>query len=170
MLLRLTHAAPPATRTGSSDNAARHPTYERFLDALELHFRELHHVEDHAWLLGCSVRTLSRAARAATGKGAREVIDARRLLEARRLLDHAQWTAHAVAAHLGFTDAADFGRFFRRHTGYARRPPDSAAGTGQVSSRPGPRGTPSLDAAPLHVSRHPHRNALSGTAAARPEQ
>ncbi|MFF0087058.1 helix-turn-helix domain-containing protein [Streptomyces canus] len=160
----------PRWSASSSDNAARHPTYERFLDVLELRFRELHHVEDRAWSLGCSVRPLSRAARAATGKRAREVIDARRLLEARRLLDHAQWTAHAVAAHLGFTDAANFGRFFRRHTGHARRLPDSAASTGQVSARPGPRGTPSLEAAPLHVSRRPHRHALSGTAAARPEQ
>ncbi|MFF7645827.1 helix-turn-helix domain-containing protein [Streptomyces canus] len=118
LLLRLAHSAPPAPGTGSPDNTTRRPTYERFLDALELNFRELHHVEDYARLLGCSVRTLSRAARAATGKGAREVIDERRLLEARRLLDHAQWTAHAVATHLGFTDAANFGRFFRHHTGF----------------------------------------------------
>ncbi|WP_369173424.1 helix-turn-helix domain-containing protein [Streptomyces sp. R28] len=123
LLLRLAHSpgipAPPAgTGTGSPNGTAgRHHTYERFLDALELHFRELHRVDDYAQLLGCSVRTLSRAAQAATSKGAREIINDRRLLEARRLLGHAQWTAHAVAAHLGFTDAANFGRFFRHHTG-----------------------------------------------------
>lgn len=43
----------------------------------------------HARLLGCSVRTLTRAARAAADTGAREVIDERRLLEARRLLTSA---------------------------------------------------------------------------------
>ncbi|OUD04140.1 AraC family transcriptional regulator [Streptomyces swartbergensis] len=132
LLLRLAHSPgvsdPPAdagtASSGSSprsaphgDTAARHHTYERFLDALELHFRELHRVDDYAQLLGCSVRTLSRAAQAAIGKGAREVINERRLLEARRLLGHSRWTAHAVAAHLGFTDAANFGRFFRHHTG-----------------------------------------------------
>ncbi|MFJ9150395.1 helix-turn-helix domain-containing protein [Streptomyces sp. NPDC102270] len=114
LLLRLAHA-PGADASGSSGS---HPTYERFLDALDLNFRELLRVEDPAQVLGCSVRTLSRAARAAVGKGAREVTDERRLLEARRLLDHAQWTAHAIAAHLGFTDAANFGRFFRHHTGF----------------------------------------------------
>ncbi|WP_193383456.1 helix-turn-helix domain-containing protein, partial [Streptomyces caniscabiei] len=72
---------------------------------------------DYAGLLGCSVRTLSRAARDATGKGVREVIDERRLLEARRLLGGAGWDARAVAVHLGFTDPANFGRFFRNHTG-----------------------------------------------------
>ncbi len=97
--------------------ARRRPVYERFLDALELHHRELHHVDDYARLLGCSVRTLSRAAQAATDAGARQVIDERRLLEARRLLGHARWTARAVADHLGFTDTANFGRFFRHHTG-----------------------------------------------------
>ncbi|WDV55355.1 AraC family transcriptional regulator [Streptomyces coeruleorubidus] len=132
LLLRLAHSpgvsAPPADAgTASSGSgcrsappggtAGRRHTYERFLDALELRFRELHRADDYAQLLGCSVRTLSRAARAATGKGAREIINGRRLLEARRLLGHARWTAHEVAAHLGFTDAANFGRFFRHHTG-----------------------------------------------------
>lgn len=84
---------------------------------MELHFRELHQAADYAELLGCSVRTLSRAARDATGKPVRELIDERRLLEARRLLGAARWDARAVAAHLGFTDPANFGRFFRDRTG-----------------------------------------------------
>ncbi|WP_425276057.1 helix-turn-helix domain-containing protein [Streptomyces bobili] len=70
-----------------------------------------------AGLLGCSLRTLSRAARDATGKGAREVIDGRGLLEAWRLLGGAGGDARAVAVHLGFTDPANFGRFLRGHTG-----------------------------------------------------
>ncbi|AXG52116.1 transcriptional regulator [Streptomyces lincolnensis] len=116
LLLRLAHAAgdPAPSATGG-----RSDTYDRFLDALELHFRELHRVDDYARLLGCSVRTLSRAARTATGEGARDIINERRLLEARRLFDHSGWTAPAVAAHLGFTDTANFGRFFRHHTGLA---------------------------------------------------
>ncbi|MEV0452257.1 helix-turn-helix domain-containing protein [Streptomyces sp. NPDC050600] len=70
-----------------SEGALRHDVdHSRFVDVLELHFRELHRAADYADLLGCSVRTLSRAAREATGKGVRELIDERRLLEARRLL------------------------------------------------------------------------------------
>lgn len=63
------------------------------------------------------MRTLSRAARDATGSGVRELIDERRLLEARRLLAADRWDARAVAVHLGFTDPANFGRFFRDRTG-----------------------------------------------------
>ncbi|MEU4250927.1 AraC family transcriptional regulator [Amycolatopsis sp. NPDC026612] len=112
LLLRLANApgiAPAGTGRGG--------TYGRFVDALELHFRELHRAAGYAELLGCSVRTLSRAAQDATGKGVRELIDERRLLEARRLLGVARWDARAVAAHLGFTDPANFGRFFRDRTG-----------------------------------------------------
>ncbi|MFI6743166.1 helix-turn-helix domain-containing protein [Nonomuraea sp. NPDC050451] len=117
LLLRLANA-PGITPTGAATaSTGRGDTYRRFVDALELHFRELHRAADYAELLGCSVRTLSRAARDATGKGVRELIDERRLLEARRLLGNAQWEARTVAAHLGFTDPANFGRFFRDRTG-----------------------------------------------------
>jgi len=116
LLLRLANAsgvAPADTTPGT----ARGDTYGRFVDALELHFRELHRAADYAELLGCSVRTLSRAAQDATGQGVRELINERRLLEARRLLGGARWDARTVAVHLGFTDPANFGRFFRDRTG-----------------------------------------------------
>ncbi|MFC9690314.1 helix-turn-helix domain-containing protein [Kribbella sp. NPDC056951] len=111
LLLRLARSAD------ASPNPVRRDTHDRFLDALELHFRELHRAKDYALLLGCSVRTLSRAVQDATGKAVREVINERRLLEARRLLGDAQWTPQATAAHLGFTDTANFGRFFRQYAG-----------------------------------------------------
>lgn len=116
LLLRLANA-PGVTPAGTSAGASRGDTYRGFTDALEVHFRELHRAADYAELLGCSVRTLSRAARGATGKGVRELIDERRLLEARRLLGSARWDARSVADHLGFTDPANFGRFFRDRTG-----------------------------------------------------
>ncbi|RFC71024.1 AraC family transcriptional regulator [Streptomyces sp. AcE210] len=116
LLLRLANA-PGIDPADTSARTSRGDTYGRFADALELHFRELHRAADYAELLGCSVRTLSRAARQATGKGVRELIDERRLLEARRLLGSARWDARSVAAHLGFTDPANFGRFFRDRTG-----------------------------------------------------
>jgi AraC-like DNA-binding protein len=117
LLLRLAHRADSADSPPAAPGDRRAVTYRRFLDLLELHFRRLHHVDEYARLLGCSTRTLTRAAQAAAGTGAREVIDERRLLEARRLLDSTDWTARAVAAHLGFPDTANFGRFFRNRTG-----------------------------------------------------
>lgn len=117
LLLRLTNVPGIAPTGAATAGTGRTDRYGGFLDALELHFRELHQAADYAELLNCSVRTLSRAARDATGKGVRELIHERRLLEARRLLGAARWDARAVAAHLGFTDSANFGRFFRDRTG-----------------------------------------------------
>ncbi len=141
LLLRLAHdpdttPPPPDGRTGGR----RATVHRQFLDALELHFRELHRVDDYARLLGCSVRTLTRAAQDTAGTGARQVIDERRLLEARRLLGLSRWTASAVAAHLGFPDAADFGRFFRNRTGltpaaYAARDERQQTGTHDPGAR-----------------------------------
>jgi AraC-like DNA-binding protein len=116
LLLRLANA-PGVAAADATAGTGRGGTYGRFVDALELRFRELHRAADYAELLGCSVRTLSRAAQDATGQGVRELINERRLLEARRLLGGARWDARTVAAHLGFTDPANFGRFFRDRTG-----------------------------------------------------
>ncbi|MEU6914231.1 helix-turn-helix domain-containing protein [Streptomyces olindensis] len=135
LLLRLANS-PDIVPADTTAGAGRGDTHARFVDALELHFRELHQAADYAELLGCSVRTLSRAARAATGKGARELIDERRLLEARRLLAGPGWDARAVAAHLGFTDPANFGRFFRAHTGLT----PAAFAAGQDRPAPHPAG------------------------------
>jgi AraC-like DNA-binding protein len=137
LLLRLASGPDVAARPVDGPGDRRAWTYRQFLDALELHFRELHHVDDYARLLRCSARTLTRAAQAAAGTGAREVIDARRLLEARRLLG-AGWTANAVAAYLGFPDTANFGRFFRNRTGvppatYAARQTPHGAAPGRLS-------------------------------------
>lgn len=117
LLLRLANSRDLAPAGAKAAAASRAETYRRFLDALELHFRRLHQAADYAQLLGCSVRTLTRAAQDATGSGVRELIDERRLLEARRLLANARWDARTVAAHLGFSDAANFSRFFRDRTG-----------------------------------------------------
>jgi AraC-like DNA-binding protein len=117
LLLRLANSTGIDSTDTATAGTGRADRYGRFLDALELHFRDLHQAADYAELLGCSVRTLSRAAHDATGKGVRELIDERRLLEARRLLGSAKWDARAVALNLGFRDPANFGRFFRDRTG-----------------------------------------------------
>ncbi|MFE9819942.1 helix-turn-helix domain-containing protein [Streptomyces sp. NPDC005773] len=144
LLLRLANA-PGITPADTSAGRSRGDAYGRFTDALELHFRELHRAADYAELLGCSVRTLSRAARETTGKGVRELIDQRRLLEARRLLGSARWDARSVADHLGFTDPANFGRFFRDRTGltpaaFAARAVRTETRDGNAAQAPCPSG------------------------------
>jgi len=73
LLLRLADA--PGTSRDRPVPVGEATTYGRFQDALEVHFRELHHVEDYAALLSCSSRTLNRITRQAVGEGPRKVID-----------------------------------------------------------------------------------------------
>ncbi|GGS62374.1 transcriptional regulator [Streptomyces daghestanicus] len=113
LLLRLAHAAP-----GSAAAApGRDGPFERFRAAVERDFTRTHRVADYAAGLGYSTRTLTRATLAATGTTAKAYLDARIVLEAKRLLVHTDLGAADVARHLGFTDPADFGAFFRRHDG-----------------------------------------------------
>ncbi|WP_432828195.1 AraC family transcriptional regulator [Dactylosporangium sp. CA-092794] len=81
--------------------------------------REVRHrrVEDYAEQLRCSVRTLTRASLAVTGRSAKQLIDERVALEAKRLLATSSLPAADVGRQLGFDEPTNFGRFFARETG-----------------------------------------------------
>lgn len=68
-------------------------------------------------MLGCSVRSLDRTTHAVEGRTAKEMITARVLLEAKRQLAHGDRTLETLAEQLGFSEATQFAKFFRRGTG-----------------------------------------------------
>ena len=72
-----TTGAPPDPRTS---------TFHRFRREVEHGYPHTRRVEDYAAQLGCSVRTLTRACLAVTGRSAKQVVDERVALQARRLL------------------------------------------------------------------------------------
>ncbi|MEU3620543.1 AraC family transcriptional regulator [Streptomyces sp. NPDC006872] len=92
-------------------------TFVDFRDAVERDFTRTRRLEDYAQALGYSPRTLSRAALAGAGVGAKEFIDRRVVLEAKRLLAHGNQSAARIAAQLGFTSATNFSKFFHQRTG-----------------------------------------------------
>ncbi|MFI0816626.1 AraC family transcriptional regulator [Streptomyces sp. NPDC021098] len=112
LVLRLAHL-PGA----EGDRDAGSEAFRRFRRAVERDFARTHRVEDYAARLGYSVRTLTRATRAAVGCGAKRFIDDRVLLEAKRLLVHTELSATAIGERLGFPDATVFTKFFRRRAG-----------------------------------------------------
>ncbi|MFH8370029.1 AraC family transcriptional regulator [Streptomyces sp. NPDC018031] len=112
LVLRLAHQTPPAGRGAEPSEA-----YLRFRDAVERDFARTHRVADYAQALGYSPRTLSRATARVSGVGAKEFLDRRVVLEARRLLAHSDLPVAAVAAQTGFTDPANFSKFFQARTG-----------------------------------------------------
>ncbi|BEL12270.1 AraC family transcriptional regulator [Actinoplanes sichuanensis] len=113
VLLRLRTLEPPLDPAGHVEGR----TFERFQRRLEEGYPHTRRVEDYAAELGCSVRTLTRASLALTGRTAKQVVDDRVALQARRLLAATPLSVAEVGRILGFGEPTNFGRFFHRETG-----------------------------------------------------
>ncbi|MCW2639434.1 MAG: AraC family transcriptional regulator [Dactylosporangium sp.] len=121
LLVRVATLAGTAAARRASDGMLA-----RLHQELTTSFATTRRVEDYAERLGVSVRTLTRACLVATGRSAKQVIDARVGLEAKRLLACSDDSVAAVGRQLGFSEPTNFGRFFVRETGLT--PGDFRAG------------------------------------------
>ncbi|MBS1824040.1 MAG: helix-turn-helix domain-containing protein [Acidobacteria bacterium] len=84
---------------------------------VESQFAREHSVRFYARRLGYSEKTLTRASVAAAGKTAKELIDERVALEAKRLLAHSGASIVEIGSQLGFSEATNFVKFFKRMAG-----------------------------------------------------
>lgn len=84
---------------------------------VDRHFRERRDVGWYASALHTSVKTLTRATLAVAGVPAKTLIAERVALEAKRLLVHTGLPVAAIAESLGFPEASNFVKFFRREAG-----------------------------------------------------
>ncbi|CAN7295377.1 AraC family transcriptional regulator [Bosea sp. LjRoot237] len=94
-----------------------HKRYAQFRTLVEQNYAAWHQVAAYASALGCTQRSLTRAAAQATGRTAKQVIAARIALEAKRLLAHTDLPIYLVAGSLGFDEATNFSKFFKREAG-----------------------------------------------------
>lgn len=115
-------------------------TFERFRRALEDGHAVTRRVEEYAARLGCSVRTLTRAGLAATGRSAKQLIDDRVALSAKRLLACTALPVAEIGRQLGFAEPTNFGRFFHRSAG-------CSPGTFRAAAAAAPTGAPPAAAA-----------------------
>ncbi len=125
LVLRMAGLSDPVT-AGLSDPAVDRDmpapiaeVYLAFRRELERSFAATRSVETYAARLGYAARTLTRACQAATGRTAKQLVDARVILQAQRLLAHTDQPISVIAHALGFTEATNFGKFFARETGLA---------------------------------------------------
>ncbi|MFC4145149.1 helix-turn-helix transcriptional regulator [Micromonospora mangrovi] len=126
-------------------------TFHRLCREVERGYQHTRRVEDYAARLGCSVRTLTRACLAVTGRSAKQIIDERVALQASRLLAATDEPIAGIGRRLGFPEPTNFGRFFTREVGISpgafraareqplavrmvrpRRPADTAVGNGRA--------------------------------------
>lgn len=91
--------------------------YRDYRAAVDDEYRRWHLVAHYARSLGHSARSLNRACRAVADVSAKDVIVARIVLEAKRRLALADDTVAAISRQLGFDEATNFVKYFRRETG-----------------------------------------------------
>jgi AraC-like DNA-binding protein len=91
--------------------------FVRFRRLVEQNYAGWHQVASYADALGCTEKSLTRAAQEASGQNAKNIIAARITLEAKRLLAHTDRPVYLIAEGLGFTEATNFAKFFKRETG-----------------------------------------------------
>ena len=91
--------------------------FARFRKLVEQNYAGWHQVAAYAAALACTEKSLTRAALEATGQSAKSVIATRIALEAKRLLVHTDRPIYLIAEGLGFEEATNFAKFFRREAG-----------------------------------------------------
>lgn len=113
LLLRIRRFAGHADAAASASDKA-HNVHRLFKQALEAAFLQTRSVRDYAQRLGYSEKTLLRACLTIEGQSAKNVIDQRVALEAKRLLAYSDLSVAELAHRLGFSEATNFLKFFRR--------------------------------------------------------
>lgn len=89
----------------------------RFLHLVELRLRERWTIAQYAAEIGVTPDQLKAALRRATGRSPLTLIHERLMREAEALLGDSRLQIREIAEDLGFSDAAYFSRFYKRHSG-----------------------------------------------------
>ena len=84
---------------------------------VDRHFRKMHKVADYAELMYRSPKTLSNIFSRYGDRTPLQIIHERIIMEAKRQLFYTGKSAKEVAYELGFEDASQFNRFFKKMTG-----------------------------------------------------
>lgn len=100
----------------SSDQAPGYDIIRQFNVLVEEHFRKEHSVSGYATLMNKSPKTVSNAFSRLADTTPLTVIHNRIVLEAKRLLYYTNTPVKEIASELGFSDPAQFSRFFSRQT------------------------------------------------------
>lgn len=126
----LVRAAPSAPEGAGTVPAV----FARFAAAVEADYPRRHHVRDYEQAIHASARTIDRSVRRVKGVSAKRFLDERIALQARRQLATTEAPVAALAQELGFTEATNFVKFYRRMTGTTPRVGRASGRTHQPSA------------------------------------
>jgi AraC-like DNA-binding protein len=90
---------------------------KNFIQLVNNYYIEKRTIEDYAALLNVTPNHLSRSIKSASHKNALSFINDRLLSEAKSLIQFTDFDIAEIAYQLNFSDPANFGKFFKKHTG-----------------------------------------------------
>lgn len=145
--LKIFHGQQEARKGSTSATLTR---FKRFQLLVERNFSKWHRVADYAKVIGCSEKSLNRAVSDTVGMTAKIFIASRINLEAKRLLAHTAMPVGLISDQIGFDEATNFVKFFKREVGcspgdFRRR--YAASLPGGTAERPQRRGRESTGSA-----------------------
>ena len=109
----LTYIYRSSVSQGSSDEVHNESTSKKFLELVEIHFKEKKTVQFYADALALSTRQLNRICQKEIKQSTLQIIHQRVNLEAKRLLFHTSLPIKEVCYRLGFQDPSHFSNFFK---------------------------------------------------------
>jgi AraC family transcriptional regulator, transcriptional activator of pobA len=89
---------------------------QKFIQLVNNFYVEKRTIEDYALLLNVTPNHLSQSIKAASGKNALNYINDRLITEAKSLIQFTDFDMAEIAYQLNFSDPANFGKFFKKHT------------------------------------------------------
>jgi len=113
-LLTRLHLAHAGATQDERLEAAVLKRFRRYRTTVEREYRRWHSVAQYAKHLGCSQKSLSRATIEVAEMSAKAMLTQRIVLEAKRLLAHSTLPVATISDELGFDEATNFVKFFRR--------------------------------------------------------
>lgn len=109
--IRIIHTQQEAH--GAPRRRASH-RFKEFELLVEQHFAAWHQASRYAEHMGFSEKSLARSTMGSVGMNPKAFITARIVLEAKRLLAHTELSVSDIAERVGFSDLANFVKFFKR--------------------------------------------------------
>ena len=89
---------------------------QKFIQLVNNFYIEKRTIEEYAQLLNVTPNHLSQSVKAASDKNALSFINDRLLSEAKSLIQFTDYDISEIAYQLNFSDPANFGKFFKKHT------------------------------------------------------
>lgn len=90
--------------------------FQKFIQLVNNFYIEKRTIEEYAEILNITPNHLSQSVKSATDKNALTFINERLLAEAKSIIQFTNFDIAEIAYQLNFSDPANFGKFFKKHT------------------------------------------------------